>query len=139
MTVKYLSLAARFIYSLYYFGVGIVGIITGDKAKDMVNAGTPFQRALSETGFMDPLLCVACITGGAALFIRRTAPLGIVVLAPVVIIIFFFHIVITRSWLWGTLNLVWLLVLAWQFRHGFDSLWNYPRLLAGDGKSDGAA
>lgn len=135
MILKYLSLAARLIYSLYYFGVGTVGIITGDKAKDIANAGTPFQRALSETGFMDPLLCVACIAGGAALFFRRTAPLGIVVLAPLVIIIFFFHIVITRSWLWGTLNLVWLVALAWQFRHGFDSLWNYPPRLLGSGES----
>ncbi len=48
---------------------------------------------------------------------RRTTPLGIV--------IFCFHMVITKSYLWGSLNLILLAVNAWQFRRGFDPLWNY--------------
>jgi hypothetical protein len=43
--------------------------------------------------------------------------LGIVILMPLVIIIFFFHIVITKSYAWGALNLVWLIVLGWHFPH----------------------
>ena len=122
--MKYLLVAVRLIFALYYFGVGALGLITGDRAKDIANAATPFQRALSETGFMDPLLCLACLAGGGALLFQRTAPLGIVVLAPLVIIIFFFHLVITHDWLWGTLHLIWLVALAWHFRHRFDSLWH---------------
>jgi len=56
---------------------------------------------------------------------RRTTPLGIVILTPLVIIIFCFHMVMTRSYLWGSLNLILLSVNAWQFRRGFDQLWNY--------------
>jgi hypothetical protein len=44
---------------------------------------------------------------------------------PLVITIFCFHIVLTKSYLWGSLNLIWLAALAWQFRRGFDQLWNY--------------
>jgi hypothetical protein len=123
--MNYLAVAARLIFALYYFGVGALGLILGDQAKDIANAATPLERTLSETGFMDPLLCLACLAGGGALFIRRTAPLGIVVLAPLVIIIFFFHLVITHDWLWGSLNLAWLAALAWHFRRGFDSLWHF--------------
>jgi hypothetical protein len=123
--MNYLAVAARLIFALYYFGVGALGLILGDQAKDIANAATPLERTLSETGFMDPLLCLACLAGGGALLMRRTAPLGIVVLAPLVIIIFFFHLVITHDWLWGSLNLAWLAALAWHFRRGFDSLWHF--------------
>lgn len=78
MFQKYASLASRLIFALYYFGVGVVGLAFGDRAKDIAHAPTAFQRALSETGFMDPLLCLACLIGGGAMFFRRTAPLGIV-------------------------------------------------------------
>jgi hypothetical protein len=37
---------------------------------------------------------------------RRTAPLGIAMLAPVVAVIFLFHLVLTGNWIQGTLNLV---------------------------------
>ena len=56
---------------------------------------------------------------------RRTTPLGIVILAPLVIIIFCFHMVITKSYVWGSLNLILLVANAWQFRRAFDQLWNY--------------
>jgi hypothetical protein len=52
----------------------------------------------------------ARVRPGALCFVR-TAPLGIVLLAPLAIIIFFFHLIITHSYLWGALNLAWL--LAW--------------------------
>lgn len=123
--MKYVPIVARLVFALFYFGVGALGLITGDRAKDIANAATSFQRALSETGFMDPLLCLACLVGGGALFFQRTAPLGIAVLAPLVIIIFFFHLVITHDWLWGALNLAWLLALAWYYRRGFYSLWHF--------------
>jgi hypothetical protein len=122
---KYLSIAARLIFALWYFGVGIVGFITNDAVKDAAQASTSLEKAMAETGFMNLLLCLACFVGGGAMLFRRTTPLGIVILAPLVIIIFCFHMVITKSYLWGSLNLILLAALAWQFRRGFDQLWNY--------------
>jgi hypothetical protein len=125
MLERYIFLAARLIFALWYFGVGIIGFATNNAAKDAAHAGTAFEKALAETGFMNLLLCAACFAGGGALLFRRTAPLGLVILMPLVIIIFFFHMVITKSYLWGTLNLFWLVVLGWHFRSAFHALWNY--------------
>jgi hypothetical protein len=122
---KYVFVAARLAFALWYFGVGVLGFITNNSAKDTAHAATAFEKALAETGFMNLLLCAACVAGGGALLFRRTAPLGLVILAPLVIIIFFFHVVITKSYYWGTLNLVWLIALGWHFRFAFYSLWNY--------------
>jgi hypothetical protein len=125
MVKKYMIEAARLVFALWYFGVGTLGFVTNNASKDVAHATTAFEKALAETGFMNLLLCAACFAGGGALLFRRIAPLGIVILAPLVIIIFFFHLVITKNYLWGTLNLVWLVALVWYFRRGFDSLWNY--------------
>jgi hypothetical protein len=122
---KYLSIAGRLIFALWYFGVGIAGFITNDAVKDAARASTPLEKAMAETGFMNLLLCLACVVGGGSMLFRRTTPLGIVILLPLVIIIFCFHMVITKSYLWGSLNLILLAALAWQFRRGFDQLWNY--------------
>jgi len=125
MLGKYLSLAVRLIFALWYFGVGIIGFVTNDAMKDAAKAATPLERAMAESLFMNPLLCLACLVGGGAMLFRRTTPLGIVILMPLVIIIFCFHIVITKSYLWGSLNLILLAANAWRFRRGFDPLWNY--------------
>jgi hypothetical protein len=122
---KYLFAAPRLIFALWYFGVGAIGFITNDAVKDAAQASTALEKAMAETGFMNLLLCLACFVGGGAMLFKRTTPLGIVILAPLVIIIFFFHIVITKSYAWGSLNLILLAGLAWQFRRGFDRLWNY--------------
>jgi hypothetical protein len=125
MIRHYICLAARMLFALWYFGVGVIGFITNDAVKDAANAPTALEKAMAETGFMNPLLCAACLFGGGAMFFRRTTPLGIVILAPLVIIIFCFHMIITKSYLWGSLNFLLLSALAWEFRRGFDQLWNY--------------
>jgi hypothetical protein len=122
---KWLSIAVRLIFAVWYFGVGVFGLVTNDAVKDAAKASTPLEKAMAESLFMNPLLCLACLVGGGAMLFRRTTPLGIVILAPLVIIIFCFHMVITKSYLWGALNLVLLAVNAWQCRRAFDQLWNY--------------
>jgi hypothetical protein len=118
-------LVARVIFAGWYFGVGIVGFITNNPTRDAAEATTSLEKAMAQSLFMNPLLCLCCLVGGGALFFRRTTPLGIVTLAPLVIIIFFFHVMITKSFGWGALNLAWLGALAWRYRRGFDQLWNY--------------
>jgi len=127
---KYIPVAARIVFALFYFYVGVKWFALhglGDPVKDAVAASTVLESAMAQSRFMNPLLAFGCLLGGAALFFRRTAPLGIVLLAPIVIIIFFFHLVVTGIWPWGALHLIWLTALAWHFRRGFDPLWNYPQ------------
>jgi hypothetical protein len=130
MLLKYVSVAARWIFGLWYFitgGAWFVSHLLGrGVAHHEVAAGAlAFQMALTESRFMDPLFASACLFGGAALLFRRTSPLGIVVLAPIVVVIFFFHLVLSGNWIWGTLNLFWFAGLAWRCRTAFATLWSY--------------
>jgi hypothetical protein len=130
MLLKYVSVAARWIFGLWYFitgGAWLAGHLLGSGVThhEVVASAIAFQAALTESRFMDPLLATTCLFGGAALLFRRTSPLGIVVLAPVVVVIFLFHVVLSGNWMWGTLNLVWLASLAWRCRSAFATLWSY--------------
>ena len=120
--------AARWIFGLFYFATGVVIVFAlfglGSAPQQPTPASSAFAKALDDSGFIDPLLATVYLTGGAALLMRRTAPLGIAILTPVVIGIFCFHIALSGQWLWGTLNLAWLLALAWCFRSSFQPLWN---------------
>jgi hypothetical protein len=80
---------------------------------------------MAETGFMFPLLSFTYIASACALFFHRTAPLGLVLLAPVTVIIFFADTLLDAAWLWGTLSAVVLAVLAWHFRFAFRPLFSY--------------
>ena len=95
----------------------------GSAHQETASGAIAFQKALTASHFMDPLLAIACLVGGGALLIRRTAPLGIEMLAPIVVAIFLFHLVMTGNWVWGTLNLVWFTGLAWYHRRAFTALW----------------
>jgi hypothetical protein len=97
----------------------------GASHQETASGAIAFQKALTESHFMDPLLAIACLFGGGALLNRRTAPLGIAMLAPVVVVIFLFHLVLTGNWVWGTLNLVWFTGLTWRCREAFTALWTY--------------
>lgn len=62
------------------------------------------------------------LLGGSALLFARTAPFGIVLLAPSVVFIFFFHLTYTGSVVWGGFWLAGLVLLAWTFRDAFRPL-----------------
>jgi hypothetical protein len=130
MLPKYIAIGGRWIFALWYLTTGAVWLVSHalgrGAAHDEVTAGSiAFQKALTESHFMDPLLALTCFFGGAALLIRRTAPLGIAMLAPLVVVIFLFHLVLSGNWIWGTLNLVWFIGLAWCYRRAFTTLWSY--------------
>jgi hypothetical protein len=134
MLLKYIAIGARWIFGLWYLVTGGSWLANyalgrGGAHQETVVGAIAFQKALTETHFMDPLLAVACLLGGAAMLIHRAAPLGIVILAPVVVVIFLFHLVLTGNWVWGTLNLVWFAGLALWYRKAFTALWNYSEAL----------
>jgi len=130
MLLKCLALSGRWIFGLWYFITGGAWLVAhaigrGAAHHELAPGAIAFQKALTESLFMDPLLAVTCLFGGAALLFRRTAPLGIAMLAPLVVVIFLFHLVLTGNWMWGTLNLAWFAGLAWCYRAAFTTLWTY--------------
>jgi len=119
---------ARWIFGLFYFGTGVAIVLglfgLGSAPQQPTAAASAFAKALTDSRFIDPLLAAVFLVGGATLLIRRTAPLGIAILTPVVVGIFCFHLALSGQWIWGTLNLAWLSTLAWTFRVSFRPLWS---------------
>ncbi len=130
MRNAYVLIAARWLFGLLY---GLTGLAIGAHALFGVGSppgqptasATAFTEALGQSGFIDPLLAVTYVVGGAALLRDRTAPLGIVLLAPAVSVIFCFHLALSGQWIWGLLNMLWLLALAYAYRSAFRPLWNH--------------
>jgi len=121
--------AARWIFGLLYFTTGVaITLFTvfgiGSPPQQPTPAAAAFTEALTASRFIDPLCAFVYILGGGALLIRRTVPLGVVLLTPVVVVIFCFHMVLSGQWIWGTLNLLWLAALAWPCRAAFTPLWS---------------
>ncbi len=126
----------RWLYAAFYLvsGVRIALAALGLAPPPDIQSSpesSAFQLALAKTGFVMPLLSVTCIAAGACLLFYRTAPLGIVLLAPAIVVIFLTNILLTSSLLgpgliWGGLHAGILAALAWHFRAAFSPLWNFP-------------
>ena len=120
---------ARLLYGGYFlFVAGMVVRMLwfgGPMVHEPTAAAKAFSDAMSATGFLNPLLMVDYALGGGALLFRRTAPLGLALLAPPVCVIFLFHLRLTGDVAWGGgWALAWA-ALAWRYRAGFAGLWTY--------------
>ena len=130
MRKSYALVAARCVFGLFY---ALTGLAIGAYAlfgvysppKQPTAAASAFTEALAQGGFIDPLLALTYIAGGVALLRDRTAPLGIVLLAPAVSVIFCFHLALSGQWVWVPLNLLWLLALVYAYRSSFTPLLNH--------------
>lgn len=128
--MKSVAAVARWIFGSFYAFTGASWFAHRLMGKPWVTpeeteAAGALTAALSASGIVDPLIAATCLVGGALLLVRRTAPLGVVVLAPLVGGIFLFHLLLNQSWVWGTLHLGVLLALAWLHRSAYAPLWRY--------------
>lgn len=83
-----------------------------------------FMAALRETGFIAELMYLGFFAGGLALLLDRTAPLGLVLLGPFVVVIFFHHLVLTGNWLFGSFWMALFVALLWLYRGRLNALWS---------------
>ncbi len=115
----------RTLFGLFFIYAAVMVTITygGMHPPEATAAARDFTTALDRTGFFNPLLIVSMIVAGLALLFNRTAPLGLILLAPSVVVITCFHWFLTGDYLWGTVWPVWFAVLAWHYRHVFARLW----------------
>jgi hypothetical protein len=130
MRSSYILVAARWIFGVFYAMTGFAVALhtlfgVGSPPAQPTLPATAFTEALTRSGFIDPLMALTYICGGLALLWARTAPMGIVLLAPAVSVIFCFHLALSGQWIWGSLNMLWLLALAYAYRSSFTPLWNH--------------
>lgn len=117
----------RWVYGLFYLFVGVAWFVHRILDKPWVmpeknEAATTLVNALTASGIVDPFIASVCLIGGTLLLVRRTCPLGIAVLAPLVSGIFIFHLFLTGDWIWGGIHFGLLVLLTWSHRSAFRSL-----------------
>ncbi|NIB42215.1 hypothetical protein HBA55_21590 [Pseudomaricurvus alkylphenolicus] len=122
----------RWIFGSYYLLVGIavalslLGVIPGADRIDFGKGINDFIAALERTGFALGALAVTYTVAGALILSHKTAHLGIVILAPAVVMIFLTHLFVEEGApVWGSLHMAILMALAWQYRHGYASLFDF--------------
>jgi hypothetical protein len=112
---------ARCVFGLFFLTTGLwiwVHILTGllPVPVQPTAQAQAFTNALDATGFMNELLGLSYLAGGTALLTRRTAPLGLVLLGPSVVVILFFHLELSGQVYWGPFVAIWFAALCWRFR-----------------------
>jgi hypothetical protein len=117
----------RLSYAFAIFGINIYAALATylralPPLTPPTTAGRAFLEALTATSFFTPMLAVTYLSGASTLLFQRTAPLGVVLLTPPMVIIFFFHIFLTGMVLWGATWAGVLVVLAWGHRDAFKAL-----------------
>lgn len=119
----------RWLYGAFFVLTGgyiVAHLLTGFAAPPVqpTPEAAAFMAALTRSGFMDALLAAAFLAGGLALFPRRTAPLGLALLAPAVAVVLLFHLTLSGTPAPGLITAAVWLVLAWRERDRFSALWS---------------
>jgi hypothetical protein len=107
--------------------IGVTMVITGILKfvkPDFKVAENATLQAFIDSGWLWPLIGATETIGGLSLFAKRLVPLGITVLAPVIVGIFAFSLKTDgEEASVGILLLAALVYLAWQERARFTTLW----------------
>jgi uncharacterized membrane protein YphA (DoxX/SURF4 family) len=93
----------------------------------MPPAATAFVTALARSGYMLPLVWGTEIVGGLLVLSGIFVPFALVLLAPVVVNIFLYHVFLNRSGLGLAIVICALeMFVAWQHRRAFEPLFISP-------------
>jgi hypothetical protein len=122
--------AIRWIYGLFFLltGIWIALSVTTDLTSppdQPTSSAAAFMDALSASGFMDQVLAISFVGGGALLLFNRTAPAGLLILAPPVTVILLFHLMLSGQAVVGVVVAAVFVALAWHYRRAFAPLWTW--------------
>ena len=114
--------AARIFLGLIFFVFGLNGFLHFLPNPPLPDAAGAFMGALSKTGYMFPLIKGTEVLGGLLLLSGRLVPLGLLLLAPVIVNIVGFHFVLAPPNPVTFLVLALPLYLAWVYRNNFKGV-----------------
>jgi uncharacterized membrane protein YphA (DoxX/SURF4 family) len=124
---RHLVNALRYLVGTTMVVTGILKIVKPEfKVADNITL-----QAFIDSGWLWPLIGVTETIGGIGLFVKRFVPLGIAMLAPVVVGIFAFSLKTGgEEASVGVVLLASLIYLAWHDRKRFTALWAENRVEA---------
>jgi uncharacterized membrane protein YphA (DoxX/SURF4 family) len=123
--MKALTLSARILLALIFVVFGLNGFMQFLPQPPMPDAAKSFFGGLAATGYMLPLLSTTQVLGGALLLLGMV-PLGLLILAPVIVNIIAFHIFLAPEGLPIALLVAALaLFLAWAHREVYAPLFGF--------------
>ena len=94
---KWIDLVAHLILGLIFFLFGLDKFLNFLPQPELEPAAGAFFGALAETGYFLKLLATVEVIAGTWLLMRRFVPLALVMLAPVVVNILFFHLFLSPA------------------------------------------
>jgi hypothetical protein len=120
--MKALTITVRVLLGLVFVVFGLNGFLHFLPQPELPDAAKSFFGGLAATGYMLPLLFAAQVFGGALLLLGLV-PLGLLILAPVVVNIIAFHIFLAPDGLPLAIVVAVLeLFLAWAHREAYAPL-----------------
>lgn len=121
--MKIALLIVRILTGLLFIFSSLVWFLGLVQPPEMTGAVKEFNEGLAATGYFFPLLKSVELLCGIALVVGRFVPLAMIVLAPVVVHIFLFHVALDRTGLPVAIYLVLaFLFLAYGYRDRFAPL-----------------
>ena len=114
--------AARIFLGLIFFVFGLNGFLHFLPNPPLPDAAGAFMGAMAKTGYMFPLIKGTEVLGGLLLLSGRLVPLGLLLLAPVIVNIVAFHFVLAPPNPVTFLVLALPLYLAWVYRNNFKGV-----------------
>ena len=113
----------RGVFGLFYLAIGLYWIYLVSKGQGgfpgFNEAEKALTSAMNNASFFQPAVIFSCVAGGALTLFYRTAPAGIIVLTPLIVMIFLYHAYLTQAYIHSSAQLLWLLALYWIYRRSF--------------------
>jgi putative oxidoreductase len=123
--MKIAVMVARILLGLVFFVFGLNGFLHFMPNPPPTPAAGAFFGALIATGYMFSLVFLPQVLGGALLLLNVAVPFALVILAPVIVNIIFFHIFLSPDLLPMALVVAaFELFLAWYYRAAFAPLFS---------------
>jgi len=116
-------LISRALLGLIFFVFGLNGFLQFLPMPPLPEKAAAFMAALADAGYLFPLIKGVEVVGGLLLLTHLWTPLALILLAPIVVNIFFFHLVLEPAGLpIGILLVLLEIFLAWSYRERFAPL-----------------
>jgi uncharacterized membrane protein YphA (DoxX/SURF4 family) len=123
--MKTITTVIRILLGLMFTVFGLNGFLHFIPMQPMPQRAIDFFGALAATGYMIRLIFFGQLIGGVLLLTGVAVPLGLVVLAPIVVNILFFHLFLAPGGLAIAFAVVAMEVfLAWRYQEAFAPLFS---------------